>query len=166
MNVKLVLIKGCPKIGDEDLKLLAKFIKYAIESLQLDDNTPITIRMLGANPNEQITTGAYDTGNKAVSVIVAGRHLVDYCRTIAHELVHMKQDTNGELDTPQPQIGGKIEDEANYMAGRFVKHFIKNILAAEDKSRLGLGTYGPQNEIRKIIREAINEVLEENNKFN
>jgi Zn-dependent peptidase ImmA (M78 family) len=165
MSVKLVLIKGCPKILDEDLKLVAKFVKYAIQSLQLD-SVDITIRMLGANPNERITTGAYDTGNKAVSVIVAGRHLVDYCRTIAHELVHMKQDTNGELNVPHPEIGGKIEDEANYMAGRFVKHFIKNILTPEEKARLGLGSYGSQNEIRKIIREAINEVLEENNKFN
>jgi len=165
MNAKLVIVKGCPKIEKENLELIAKFLKFAIEQLGLQDKQ-IVIRLLGANPQEQITTGAYEPSTKTISTIVAGRHLIDYCRTIAHELVHMKQDFDGRIDQPHPEIGGEIEDEANYMAGRFVKHFIKNILTPEEKSRLGLGTYGSQNEIRKIIREAIDEVLEENNKSN
>ena len=68
--------------------------------------------------------------------------MIDYCRTIAHELTHMKQDVDGRIQGLQQEIGGQIEDEANYMAGRLVKHFIKNIMTKEDKQHLGLGTYG------------------------
>ena len=140
MNAKLVIVKGCPKIDEDSQRLIAKYVKYAVEQLGLDD-TPITIRLLGPNPNEPITTGAYSPKDKTVSSIAGGRHLVDYCRTIAHELTHMKQDINGELDEPYAEIGGPIEDEANTMSGRITKHFVKNILTPEEKQRLGLGNY-------------------------
>ena len=140
MNAKLVIVKGCPKIDEDSQRLIAKYVKYAVEQLGLDD-TPITIRLLGPNPNEPITTGAYSPKDKTVSSIAGGRHLVDYCRTIAHELTHMKQDINGELEEPYAEIGGPIEDDANAQAGRITKHFVKNILTPEEKQRLGLGNY-------------------------
>ena len=140
MNAKLVIVKGCPKIDEDSQRLIAKYVKYAVEQLGLDD-TPITIRLLGPNPNEPITTGAYSPKDKTVSSIAGGRHLVDYCRTIAHELTHMKQDINGELEEPYAEIGGPIEDEANTMSGRITKHFVKNILTLEEKQKLGLGSY-------------------------
>jgi Zn-dependent peptidase ImmA (M78 family) len=140
MNAKLILVGNCPKINEQDLKLIAKFVKFVLDQLQLQ-NQEIVIRLLGPNPQEKITTGAYAPDTKTISTIIAGRHLIDYCRTIAHELVHMKQDVDGRINKVHPEIGGEIEDEANYMAGRFVKYFIKNILMGEDKQRLGLGTY-------------------------
>jgi hypothetical protein len=79
--------------------------------------------------------------DKTISTIADGRHFIDYCRTIAHELTHMKQDYAGQLNTPHQEIGGEIEDEANMMSGRITKYFVKNILTKEDKQRLGLGTY-------------------------
>ena len=141
MAVRLFKANGCPEIDQETLKLLAKFLSFAVKQLKLEDQE-VKVRLLGANPNEPITTGAYQPDTKTISTIAAGRHLIDYCRTIAHELTHMKQDVNGRIKGPQQEIGGRIEDEANAMSGRFVKHFIKNILTAEDKKRLGLGSYG------------------------
>ena len=67
--------------------------------------------------------------------------MIDYCRTIAHELAHMKQDVDGRINGKQEEIGGEIEDEANVLSGRYTKHFIKNILTAEEKQKLGLGSY-------------------------
>jgi hypothetical protein len=132
---------GCPNFDKETLSLVAKFLQYSIKELGLEGED-VKIRLLGANPQEPITTGAYDPSNKTISTICAGRHVIDYCRTIAHELTHMKQDVDGRIQGLQQEIGGQIEDEANYMAGRLVKHFIKNILSKEDKAKLGLGTYG------------------------
>jgi hypothetical protein len=140
MNAKLVIVKGCPKIDEDSQRLIAKYVKYAVEQLGLDD-TPITIRLLGPNPSEPITTGAYSPKDKTVSSIAGGRHLVDYCRTIAHELAHMKQDVDGRISGPQQEIGGEIEDEANILSGRYTKHFIKNILTDDEKKKLGLGSY-------------------------
>lgn len=140
-NLRVFKGAGCPDLDKETLALLVKFLKYAISELKLQD-VEIKIRLLGKSPNEPITTGCYSPQNKTISTIADGRNLIDYCRTIAHELTHMKQDVDGRIQGLQQEIGGQIEDEANYMAGRLVKHFIKNILTKEDKARLGLGTYG------------------------
>lgn len=131
---------GCPNFDKETLSLLVKYLEYSVKELGLEDKE-IKIRLLGKSPNEPITTGAYSPVDKTISTICDGRHMIDYCRTIAHELTHMKQDYAGQLNTPHPEIGGEIEDEANVLAGRITKYFVKNILTKEDKQRLGLGTY-------------------------
>jgi hypothetical protein len=105
------------------------------------EDQEVKIRLLGACPNEPITTGAYSPSDKTISTIAAGRHLIDYCRTLAHELTHMKQDVDGRIKGPQQEIGGEIEDSANASSGRIVKAFIKTILTKEDKKFLGLGTF-------------------------
>lgn len=140
MNAKLVLVKGCPSIDDDTRKLIAKYVQYCVQQLGLESES-VKIRLLGANPNEPITTGCYEPATKTISSIVGGRHMIDYCRTIAHELAHMKQDVDGRIKGVQQEIGGEIEDEANVLSGRYTKHFIKNILTPEEKKKLGLGSY-------------------------
>ena len=141
MKAKLVIVKGCPKIDKDTQILIAKFVKYAVGQLGLEDKQ-IKIRLLGPHTKEPITTGAYEPQTKLVNAIAGGRHMIDYCRTIAHELTHMKQDYSGQLNQPHQEIGGPIEDEANVMAGRITKYFVKNILTPEEKQKLGLGSYG------------------------
>ena len=140
-NLRVFKGAGCPDLDKETLALLVKFLKYAISELKLQD-VEIKIRLLGKSPNEPITTGCYSPQNKTISTIADGRNLIDYCRTIAHELTHMKQDVEGRIQGLQQEIGGQIEDEANVVAGIVMKKFIKNILTKEDKQHLGLGTYG------------------------
>ena len=140
MNAKLVIVKGCPSIDDDTKKLIAKYVQYCVQQLGLED-APVKIRLLGANPNEPITTGCYEPSTKTISSIAGGRHMIDYCRTIAHELAHMKQDVDGRITGKQEEIGGEIEDEANILSGRYTKHFIKNILTDDEKKKLGLGIY-------------------------
>jgi len=74
------------------------------------------------------TTANYDytKENKIIKVNAHKRALVDVMRSLAHELVHHKQFEDGRLDTPPPDIGGEIEDEANAKAGQFIKMYAKN----------------------------------------
>jgi hypothetical protein len=141
MNLTLLKARECPEIDKDTLRLFVKFMRYAAKELNLRDKA-IKIRFLGKCPNEPITTGAYQPSNKTISTIVAGRHPIDYFRTIAHEMVHMDQDYRGELDQPHQEIGGDIENDANAHAGRIMKYFVKNILTKEEKKNLGLGFYG------------------------
>jgi hypothetical protein len=164
-NIRVFKANGCPELDKKTLELMVRYLKYAIVELGLEEK-PIKIRLLGKAPNEPITTGAYAPHDKTISAICDGRHFVDYMRTIAHELTHMKQDYAGDIAKPHPEIGGPIEDEANVMSGRITKYFIKNMLNKEEREHLGLGTYGMQNEVRKLIREAIDEVLSEHNNSN
>lgn len=140
-KIRVFKAPGCQEPDKETLALMVKYLKYAIDELGLNDQE-VKIRLIGANPNEPITTGAYSPSEKTCATIIAGRHLVDWCRTLAHELTHFRQDVQGKLKTQHPEIGGEIEDEANVMSGRITKHFIKNILTKEDKKRFGLGSYG------------------------
>ena len=140
-NLRVFKANDCPDLDKQTLALLVKFLKYAIGELELED-VEVKMRLLGKSPNEPITTGCYSPQNKTISTICDGRHMIDYCRTIAHELTHMKQDVDNRINGNEQEIGGEIENEANVIAGIVMKKFIKNILTKEDKQHLGLGNYG------------------------
>lgn len=139
-NLRVFKGTGCSDLDKETLALLVKFLKYAISELKLQDQE-VKIRLLGKSPNEPITTGCYSPQDKTISTICDGRHMIDYCRTIAHELTHMKQDLDGRINGNEQEIGGEIENEANVIAGIVMKKFIKTILTPDDKKYLGLGNY-------------------------
>jgi murein DD-endopeptidase MepM/ murein hydrolase activator NlpD len=69
------------------------------------------------------TTAQYDPNNHRVMVNAKNRHFGDVLRSIAHELVHHKQNVKGELSGPVQDVGGDIEDEANARAGALLKSF-------------------------------------------
>ena len=124
----------------DTIKLIVDFVRFASKFLGLDDQE-IKIRLVHAAPQEPITTGAYHPGTKMISTIAQNRHFIDYCRTIAHEMTHLKQDIEGRVAQENQEIGGKIEDEANTLSGQIVKSYLKKHLTKEQKSYLGLGTY-------------------------
>jgi hypothetical protein len=72
-----------------------------------------------------ISTAAYDKTSDLIYARYGERALVDVLRSIAHELTHAKQNEDGKLEKPTPDIGGPIEDDANAYAGRFIKMFVK-----------------------------------------
>jgi len=78
-----------------------------------------------------IDISGYNPSDKCVYVIYQGRQMADVLRTIAHELVHQKQDLQGKITGNIPDIGGIIEDTANAIAGRLVKMYVKEYDARE-----------------------------------
>jgi len=58
-------------------------------------------------------------------VLGKNRSLADIIRSIAHELVHHKQNQNGELtgDPKEGSTGSHWEDEANALAGALVRDY-------------------------------------------
>jgi Zn-dependent peptidase ImmA (M78 family) len=71
------------------------------------------------------TTASYDytKENKIVKINAKNRALVDVMRSLAHELVHHKQWEDGRLEVRPADIGSPEEDEANALAGRYIKMF-------------------------------------------
>jgi len=70
------------------------------------------------------TTAYYDPERHLVCVLGKGRHVLDICRSIAHEMTHMMQHERGLIKGPVKDIGGFHEDQANARAGEIVKKFI------------------------------------------
>jgi hypothetical protein len=111
-------------LDDDKKEKLNSFVKFVKEQLELKTVPTISIQN---HRNGLKTTAHYDytKENKVVKVCMKNRALVDVMRSIAHELVHHKQFEQGRLNTPPPDIGGEIEDEANAKAGQFIKMFSK-----------------------------------------
>ena len=98
------------------------FVDFAHKELNIDDDCPIDVE---TEPSSEYTTGNYHINDRKIKILDNGRKLADILRTIAHELVHHKQNELGMLVGDIPEIGGKIEDQANAYAGRLVKKYGK-----------------------------------------
>lgn len=140
-NIRLYKTKSLPVPDDEVLKMLVQFIELSAVRIGIPKEQLISVTLLSVPTDEPITTGAFNTQDKTIRVIAQNRNMIDYARTIAHEMTHLKQLLDGELVGDIPEVGGEIEDEANAMSGRIVKSYIKNTLTPEQKKHLGLGTF-------------------------
>ena len=105
--------------SQEDYK---NFVDFAHKELKIKDDCPIDVE---TEPSSEYTTGNYHIQDRKIKILDNGRKLADILRTIAHELVHHKQNELGMLVGEIPEIGGTIEDQANAYAGRLVKKYGK-----------------------------------------
>ena len=69
------------------------------------------------------TFGHYDHDSKTLTISVAGRHIMDVLRTMAHELVHAHQDKVHGLPATAGKTGSPYENEANAVAGRIMRRW-------------------------------------------
>ena len=77
------------------------------------------------NDQDQPTFGRYQDESNTLEVVKQNRHPVDILRTLAHELVHYKQDTQNRIGPHSGETGSNIEDEANATAGVIMRHINK-----------------------------------------
>lgn len=94
-------------------KIISTFIKFAKDQLELDSLPKIK---LITNPEYSIKNssfGGYRPDIKCIEVMIANRHIQDLARTLAHELVHFKQDLNNELHAESGKDGSEHENQAN-----------------------------------------------------
>ena len=101
--------------------------------------SPFKVFVVSNRENHGIETTAFYQRNAGIIKIYGkNRALVDVCRSIAHELVHLMQDENGHLMGVIQDAGGEIEDEANAKAGEIIKRFAKS---REDRKMIYEGLY-------------------------
>lgn len=100
---------------------IVKFIKFISNELNLKNKFKITLSY--TRSDDLKTYAYYNPQTSDVKIYCKNRGLADILRSIAHELIHHYQNENGELTQNVQDIGGKIEDDANSIAGQFVKKF-------------------------------------------
>lgn len=109
------------KSSEKQTELLGEFVDFACDFLGI--KKPVI--KLQFKRDGLVTTAAYG-GNK-VYVYAKDRALVDIMRSIAHELTHMKQDSEGKLEQNDHQknnaAGSEIENDANARAGVMIRKF-------------------------------------------
>lgn len=107
--------------------IIKEFIKFACKRLKLK-NLPkgITLSYDNDKAKESHTFGTFNPENKKIWCYIKNRNTADICRTIGHELVHIKQDEDGRLTNNSGETGSEIENEANAMAGVLLREFGQN----------------------------------------
>jgi hypothetical protein len=106
---------------EEKTKSLDDFIEFACQSLGIKNKPSISTDM---NARENKSFGGYGSGR--IRVTEKGRHHMDVCRTLAHELVHYKQDLDGRIKSADDgKTGSEIENEANARAAVIMRDWGK-----------------------------------------
>lgn len=122
--IKQLLRESLISKSEEDIREVADFINFTKKFLKIDDD--IKIKLAFERTAELKTTALYSLDGY-ITVYVKDRALVDICRSIAHELVHHKQNLDGNLidAIKDGDDGSPIENEANAVAGVLIRKYGK-----------------------------------------
>lgn len=102
--------------------IVQKFMDFVIDNLGIDGN----VTSILTNQKDGIrTTAVYNHAEASIKVYIKNRAIVDVLRSLAHEMVHHKQNQRGELkDNPHAgDDGSPQENEANAKAGELIRIF-------------------------------------------
>ena len=124
MKVNEILTEGLNKKATFDI--LHDFVRFAAEDLGLKSLPKFDFRFDTKRSLEHKSFGGYQPGAEHITITVKNRHIMDVCRTLAHELVHFKQDLNDELDDDGAgATGSPQENEANAQAAVIMRNWGK-----------------------------------------
>jgi len=115
------------EIKDQQTKVeqVRKFADWAMKELNIE--TPPTIKY-GNDLGHVMKNRSFGStrSNGDVWVHVGNRNVADCCRTLVHELIHVKQFQLGSAsDTMDDEQRQNIEDVANALAGRMLRVYGK-----------------------------------------
>ena len=124
MKVKEILTEGLNKKATFDI--LHDFVRFAAEDLELKSLPQFDFVFDTKRSMENKSFGGYAPGAEHITITVKHRHIMDVCRTLAHELVHYKQDLDTQLDDPDAgTTGSPQENEANARAAVIMRNWGK-----------------------------------------
>lgn len=143
-------------------KMLRGFVDFTVSRLDIKNPPQIRYKESG-DQGEQPSFGGYAPGSKELLVHTKNRHPMDIFRTVAHELVHHKQNEDGRLGknvAAEGSTGSDIENEANSEAGKIMRYFGKEnpfyfdmSYVTEGKAIILGGTPGSGKD--RVLKEAI-----------
>ena len=124
MKVSQILTESLDK--KSTYNILYEFIKYAAEDLKLKSLPKFDFVFNSNESVERKSFGGYLPGDEHITITVKNRHIMDVCRTLAHELVHFKQDLDNQLvDENAGATGSPQENEANARAAVIMRNWGK-----------------------------------------
>jgi len=107
-------------------EIINEFVEFATKKLKLGDKSPNVAVSYKDNVAEKMKSfGKFFPDTNEIRVVGTNRNLADVLRTIAHELVHYKQNKEGKLNQNSGETGSAEENEANVLAGVLMREFGK-----------------------------------------
>jgi hypothetical protein len=108
-------------------KNIQHFIEYATKRLKLNEKPNVVLLKDNELGGEQPSLGGYSPLTGEIFVVTDGRLTADILRTIAHEMVHRKQDELKLIrsEDDSGKTGSPIENQANALAGVLLRDYGK-----------------------------------------
>jgi Zn-dependent peptidase ImmA (M78 family) len=125
VNKQLLCEENLPL--DKKQLIVNDFISYVSERINIGDNNPnVDVVFDETNFTEENKSfGQYNPNTFEIKIIGYNRNLADTLRTLAHELIHHKQNIDGELNEKSGETGSDHENEANAFAGQLMREYGK-----------------------------------------
>jgi hypothetical protein len=124
MKIKELLTESLEK--RDTYKILLDFIRFAAKDLELNSLPKFDFVFDSKESIERKSFGGYAPGAEHITITVKNRHIMDVCRTLAHELVHYSQDLDNELEDDEAgATGSPQENEANARAAVIMRNWGK-----------------------------------------
>jgi len=105
-------------------EIIDKFIQEVCEYLDVPSDK-IEISYDPSEAREMASFGKHTPSTGIIRIVATNRNLADVLRTLAHELVHRKQEKDGKLYIGAGEDGTDIENEANAKAAIIMRKFGK-----------------------------------------
>lgn len=155
--------------------LVKSLLPYAQKELGF--NKPPVINFLDDEENSSNPlgkTGFYRPDNKSISVFITGRHPKDILRSIAHELVHYKQDCDGRLTNHlEKELHDKryaqnnpdlrqFEEEAYLKGNMIFRDWEDNYKNQPSTIRIKFNM--TESKLRQVIKTLVSEIVTEEKK--
>ena len=103
------------------------FVEYATERLKLKEKPNVQLVSNSEMGEMGPSLGGYNPETKSITVQSEKRLSADILRTVAHEMVHRKQDEMGMIKDPikDGATGSPLENQANAVAGILLREYGK-----------------------------------------
>lgn len=118
------LLESVQETKENFSAMFEKFLPLAMSELELTSLPKFQFRA-EINPTGQPSFGMYSPDDTTLYVALANRHPSDILRTIAHELVHYRQDQADLLNSESGVTGSPEENQANQLAGVVMRNYNK-----------------------------------------
>lgn len=106
---------------EKQMEVLKSFIDYLHKEIPLED-----VNVEFVNQRQGTMTTGVRQENGTLKILAGGRMLLDVLRTLSHEWVHEGQHQILGWEIEGDAIGGPYENQANSLAGVYLKKFQVN----------------------------------------
>ncbi len=103
------------------MEVIKSFIDYLHKEIPLDD-----VNVEFVNQRQGTMTTGVRQQDGTLKILAGGRMLLDVLRTVSHEWVHEGQHQILGWEIDGDKIGGPYENQANSLAGVYLKKFQVN----------------------------------------
>ena len=112
-------------ISESKQQSIQHFVEFATKRLKLKENPKISLVDGREFAEVKTSLGGFDPMTKEIYVATEGRLTADILRTLAHEMVHRKQDELGLVRNPMKDgaDGSPIENQAHAVAGILMREY-------------------------------------------